>query len=723
MRGRKFASGAVAALIAASLSIGLAAPTVAVNAQPNIVVFYLDDVSPHDGSLWADPERTPNIYEQFVAHGVRFPRAVGETPQCCPGRANTLTGTHSQSTGVIENDARLFDPSMHVGKQLKGAGYASIFIGKYLNENDELTNAAWQEHQAGWTVLDGIYGKPTFENYVVRTKDGDVPYPDTHSTQMIADRAVMRFRETRSDQPIFAMLSFYDLHGPNHPQAEFVGDPRCADMPPWNTPAYNEADVSDNPPAIRTMPLWPHTDGWPMVTYCEEMLGADRAIGQVIDELTREGRLDNTVLVFTADNGIAWGLHRIGQKKLWPYTTPLPLYVRWPGHWGDQPSAIQEVVSNIDLAPTFCALGGCSLGPFAHGKQSADGLSLVGLLNGSTESLARDAVLESHYGGQNDTWSALRTTRVFDRDHLWHYVEYADGFRELYELLDDPWELDNLAGVPNLSHLMKKLHDRLSEMRVEGIAAGKGSIRIAQDSRPNAATDYDYKGDLGTFTLDDDTDPAHENSALFTDVDSGVYTIQRTTGTALAQINCTGVAQPDVQTRTLSVFVRPGDDVVCTWIDGKVRADATIALAVGEGPFKGNNVYEATPTKKQTVKRLGVLVGETYEYRLKVQNDGLTTDSFALTTAESGPSTVTAAYVTGGVVVTSEVANGAFEFESVAPGATLKMTVWITVEAGTPAGSSYAQTLRIRSAANPARVDSVRLVATLEPELPPPPPP
>ena len=220
----------------------------------------------------------------------------------------------------------------------------------------------------------------------------------------------------------------------------------------------------------------------------------------------------------------------------------------------------------------------------------------------------------------------LRTTRVFDADHLWHYVEYADGFRELYELLVDPWELENWAAEPNLSHVVRQLHERLAEMRVEGIAPGKGSIRIVQDSRSNGTLDYDYTGDLGTFTLDDDADPSHENSVLFSDLDSGVYTIQRANGAATtpAQISCAGVAQPDLESRSLSVFVRPGDDVVCTWIDGKVRTDASIALGAGEGPFKANDVYQVTPTKKQTAKREGVVVGGVYEYRLKVQNDGLT---------------------------------------------------------------------------------------------------
>ena len=146
-----------------------------------------------------------------------------------------------------------------------------------------------------------------------------------HSTQMVADRAVTHFKETPADQPIFAMLSIYDLHSPNGLQPQDQSDPRCASMPPWDPPNYNEADVSDKPAVIQTLPVQPYADGWPMVTYCQEMLGVDRAVGQVIGELPAENRLDNTLLMFTADNGMTWGQHRLGQQKSWPYATPAAL--------------------------------------------------------------------------------------------------------------------------------------------------------------------------------------------------------------------------------------------------------------------------------------------------------------------------------------------------------------------------------------------------------------
>src|SRR4051812_38412791 len=69
--------------------------------RPNIVMFYIDDVPPHDGSLWSNPALTPNIYDHFVAHGINFNRSIGEDPLCCPARGNMLTGQHTHNNRVI----------------------------------------------------------------------------------------------------------------------------------------------------------------------------------------------------------------------------------------------------------------------------------------------------------------------------------------------------------------------------------------------------------------------------------------------------------------------------------------------------------------------------------------------------------------------------------------------------------------------------------------------
>lgn len=144
----------VAAFAAACLLFGVSGAAWAVDptaedppSRPNIVVFYIDDVSPHDGRLWDSHARTPNIHEHFVQRGIEFTNAIGEFPLCCPARGNLLTGLHTHNNFLTENDASLFDPSEHIGHAMKDAGYAAMFIGKYLNRNSS------RPPRNGWSTM------------------------------------------------------------------------------------------------------------------------------------------------------------------------------------------------------------------------------------------------------------------------------------------------------------------------------------------------------------------------------------------------------------------------------------------------------------------------------------------------------------------------------------------------------------------------------------------
>ena len=459
----------------------------ATSEKPNIVVFHIDDAAPHDGRLWNNPDLTPTIYDLFVANGFNLPNAVGETSLCCPGRASLLTGLHTHNHGVVVNDARLFHPAEHIGREMQSAGYVSMWVGKYLNKNNLLTEAQWKAHGAGWTHLDAIRSVGSgFYDYRLHTKSGTIKYGAYHSTRMAAERTVMHMRSAPADKPIFAVVSVFNVHGPNYPMPEFKNDPRCTDMPPWKPPNYNEADVADKPAVIQALPLVLYPDGWPMVRYCRELLGVDWAVKLVTDELAAEGRLENTLLVFTADNGVGWGAHRIGQHKSMPYTTPVPLYVSWPARWGAGSRTITEVVSNIDLAPTFCALGGCELDAYANGQTHADGVDLMPLLDGAVADLGRDAILESNWE-TGRTWTALRTTHANSLG-LWHYVEHATGARELYDLDADPWEMENIAGAPAVAHIESALATRLAGLAIEN-ARARVDVSVARE------TSGPYKGE------------------------------------------------------------------------------------------------------------------------------------------------------------------------------------------------------------------------------------
>ncbi|HVM29480.1 MAG TPA: sulfatase-like hydrolase/transferase [Candidatus Limnocylindrales bacterium] len=589
-----------------------AAPVRAAPERPNIVVIYLDDVAPHDGRLWSQPELTPTLAERFVGQGIHFRNAIVEDPLCCPGRGNLLSGLHTHNNGVNSNHARKFKPSMHIGSALRDAGYATMFLGKYYNRTDVLSAGEWSAHAAGWTQFDVINGpNGTFYNYTLFTKDeGNIAFGDYHTTQMVADRFISRSRALPADKPIFAILSIYNLHAPNTPMPQFAGDPRCASMPSWKPPNYNEADMSDKPAFQQSRPLLGPKNGWPMVRYCEEMLGVDWAVEQVVNELEAQDRLDNTLLVFTADNGMAWGAHRLGQHKRQPFTTPVPLYMTWPAGWGTTARTINELTSNIDLAPTFCELGGCTLGPYPGGQGQPDGVSLVPLISGEAPHLGRDALLERHADpALARHWYALRTTSLHPAGR-WHYVEWSTGERELYDLANDPWELNNLADRSATATLRATLSTRLAQLKAEG----------------------------------------------------------RTTA----------------------------------------RPDGSVALAQS-GPYKGVEVFSATPIKAQTRRHSNVVRGRTYSFWVQIHSTTAVPDTYRLSGSDSGTLAARVTYWAGTADITAAVNAGTYSVTAKGKGLIATIEVRMAIEPNAGTGKRRAM-ISAAPASDPALLDVVRAV-------------
>ena len=256
-------------------------------------------------------------------------------------------------------------------------------------------------------------------------------------------------------------MSIFDLHFPNRSQARFDDVRACRRIDPWVPPSYNERDVSDKPEYVRTRPRLKRSV-WSMTEYCEQMLGVDRAVAGVLRAQERRGRAADTLFIFTADNGATWGAHRLGQMKGVPYATPVPLAMRWEARWGTEPRVIPEAVSNIDLAPTICAIAGCEMGPFADGRVGADGVDLLPLLDGTVASLGRDVLREQAAPlGFRPGFRGLRTTPSNPLGR-WHYVEYDTGERELYDSIADPWELENVAEDPAHAEVAAALSERLA---------------------------------------------------------------------------------------------------------------------------------------------------------------------------------------------------------------------------------------------------------------------
>ena len=436
----------------------------ATDARPNIVVVMVDDVGVDVRRVW---NRMPTIQGLFLRQGIRFANAIGETPLCCPGRAGFLTGQHTHNHGVIENDARLFDPSLTIATRLQDAGYHTLLAGKYMHH----TMALVDKTPPGWHHLainpGGYYN-------ISWWVDGVQQRPAAYSTDVLGRHAVRWIRAAPAARPLFAFLTPFAAHDGKDadgtavryqpaPAARHIGDPRCADIGAVRPGGYNEADVSDKPSAIRSQGLVPYGDGWPLQRLCESMLAVDELITKVKAELTARGRLANTIWLLTSDNGMGYGAHRV-PAKLAPYTTPIPLWVTWTAGRGSRPRVEWQHVSNIDLAPTLASVARTSM-------PEADGISFARLLRDRPLTLTRDALLESQpkdYSPQGGipAWWGVRTTSASGLGP-WVYTEWSTGERELYDLVADPDQLVNVADRPDHANTQSVLAARLAELRTD----------------------------------------------------------------------------------------------------------------------------------------------------------------------------------------------------------------------------------------------------------------
>jgi len=439
------------------------------DSRPDIVMLMVDDLAEMDLRVW---ERLPTIRRLFLEQGVRFTEYIGNNPLCCPGRANVLTGQWSVHHGVIRNDARLLDPSTTIATELAQTGYWTAIVGKYLN----LTHRLADKTPPGWDhalIYNGGYRPQWYWTDGVLHRDGSSA--DAYMTDIIADQAVAWIDEAPPDDPLFLFLTPYGPHasglkgvkGSNYfplPAPRHLQDPRCKGIAPWNPPGYDEAVVTDKPAYIRRLPRLPWANGWPLRTTCESLLSVDEMLGRVVDELETQGRT-NVLFVLTGDNGMTFGAHRWTEKKV-PYAAPLPLFMHWSSRLGDTPRTIDGLATNVDLAPTLCAVAGCTMGPYANGH-GTDGMSLLPLLDGSKDDLDRAGVRIEDLSPsllKPATFRGVWTSRTWTHGR-WLYVQYSSGERELYPLETDPWMLRNQAGKPRWATVERDLRTLLRTLK------------------------------------------------------------------------------------------------------------------------------------------------------------------------------------------------------------------------------------------------------------------
>ena len=446
--------------------ISMAAGAAAAEARPNIVFILADDhgvgaVGCYGGILG----KTPRI-DLLAAQGMRFENCFVTSSLCSPSRAAIVTGKYAHLNGQRTIGPRFDGAQATIAKLLHRNGYATALIGKWHLGSDP-TGYDY------WNIIpnQGRYEDPELiQNGTKRVVQG-------YLTDLITADAIRWLEKRPRDKPFFLMVHHKSPHGPMIPA------PRHRDLYQELTLPEPETlldDYQGRAPAlvkalhasklticeweqfrrtIQSLPKDPAAANHAMYQiffkgYMRLIASLDENVGRLLDYLDRAGLADNTIVVYTSDNGFFCGEHGF-YNKMWMYEQSLrvPLLVRWPKHI--QPGSLnRQMVMNLDFAPTFADLAGGGV------PDEMQGRSLRPLLEGRSSGDWRQEVYY-HYYNQFDIPGQFGIRTPTRKLVCYPGLVGRQPFWEMFDLQADPQEMRNLAAVPVQQGTVAALKERL----------------------------------------------------------------------------------------------------------------------------------------------------------------------------------------------------------------------------------------------------------------------
>ena len=407
----------------------------------NILFIMVDDLGKEWISCYgADEIQTPHI-DALAAGGMRFTTAYS-MPQCTPSRATLLTGQYPWRTGWVNHwdvprwGVGYFDPAHYttVARVLKGAGYATAAAGKWQINDFRVTPDGMRQHGFDdWCMWTGYEAgnPPSGERYwdaYINTPQGSQTCAAKFGPDIYAD-FLIDFAKRHRDKPMFLYFPMCLTHGPLVPTPD---EPEAA-----GTYAKHKA----------------------MIRY------TDQLVGRLVDALDDLGLRDNTIIIFTTDNGSSGGLtgtlngHKVkgGKGKKWESGVCEPFIANGPGL---VPAGVvtDALTDFTDLLPTFAELGGATLPE----NTEIDGVSIAPLLLGKTNDSPREWIMALGHGPARLDEKGVRgphdyASRVI-RDKRYKVWVNTDGqIDQLYDLSKDPWEQQNLIDSEEPAYIKAKL--------------------------------------------------------------------------------------------------------------------------------------------------------------------------------------------------------------------------------------------------------------------------
>jgi arylsulfatase A-like enzyme len=421
--------------------------------RPNFLFVYTDDqrwdamgvVQREQGEHARFPWfRTPNM-DRLAAEGVRFRNAFVTLSLCAPSRAAFLTGRYNHLNGIANNHTPFPEGSVTHASLMRAAGYVTAYIGKWHMDAQRGQRPGF-DYSASF-IGQGRYVDCPFEiNGQATSTSGWV---DDVSTDF-----AIAFMKQHRDKPFSLVVGYKACHGPWQPperaKDRFAGAV-ARPVPNLNVPAIYRPDRYDptrKADAARGTATRPATTN---LNYFRCISAADDNLGRLLKALDDLGVADDTVVVFAGDNGFYQGEHGLGDKRsAYDESLRIPLIIRYPkllpkGQTRD------ELVLNIDLAPTFLELAGLAV------PREMQGRSWVPLLTGKAADW-RKAFLAEYFLEKGFPATPMVVAVRTENAKLIRYPGH-DEWTELFDLANDPYEIKNLVGDPKHKDLQQQMSD------------------------------------------------------------------------------------------------------------------------------------------------------------------------------------------------------------------------------------------------------------------------
>ena len=464
--------------------------------RPNVVFVLTDDQRADALSCMGHPHlQTPRI-DQLAAEGALFVNHFCTTSLCSPSRASILGGLYAHAHGVVNNFTNYPRDLPTFPRTLQNEGYATAYIGKWhMGEDDD-------SKRPGFDHFVTHRGQGQYFDTEFRANDGPRAVVPGYYTNVVTDMAIdwlddLKETEETRDRPFLLMIGHKAPHSFYFPEKKYaaafddvrVPYPRTAfdlaDKPTWITQRLNTWHGIYGP-LFDWRKEFPDDSAAAMLdfermvrAYWGTLLSVDDSVGRLYDHLDRIGELDNTLFIFTSDNGLLEGEHGMVDKRTaHEPSIRIPLVVRYPALVSPKlPKRIEAQTLTIDFAPSILEI--CGAPPL----ENTQGRSWKTLLEEGDPAWRTSWYYEYNYEVQFPYTPNVRALRTDE----WKYIRYPHGdgspdrhMAELYHLTVDPGETTNLIARPELQDKVAELRDELRRRIAEARPDGQDEMPLDQ---------------------------------------------------------------------------------------------------------------------------------------------------------------------------------------------------------------------------------------------------